>query len=144
MHDDTVVLKEIRSAFANIQGKGFWPLESLHSVEAYFLCIDGDYGVAVPMDDLPPVDETFSDVRFAVRDFTIMHSGETKSCLSLTSPMPQSQYGDKFILLCYDFLMWVEKDRYVGRIVHIPCCEVHVVQERLIECLIDHQYEFVS
>ena len=114
MHDDTVVLKEIRSAFANIQGKGFWPLESLHSVEAYFLCIDGDYGVAVPMDDLPPVDETFSDVRFAVRDFTIMHSGETKSCLSLTSPMPQSQYGDKFILLCYDFLMWVSSDADVS------------------------------
>lgn len=106
MRDDTAVLKEIRSAFANIQGKGLWPIESLN-MEAYFLCMNGDYGVAVPFDDLPPVDETFSDVRYAVRDFAIRQSGVTKSCLSLTSPMPDSVYGDKFVLLCYDFLMWV-------------------------------------
>ena len=109
MHDDVAVLKEIRSAFANIQGKGFWSLESLDS-EAYCLCLNGEYGVAVPIDNLPPVDETFSDVRFAVRDFTIMHSGEIKTCLALSSPMPQTQYGDKFTLLCYDFLMWVSSD----------------------------------
>ena len=109
MHDDTAVLKEIRSAFSNISDdeRGMWTLYSMDSTESYFLCLGGEYGVAVPFDDLPPVDETFSDVRFAVRDFVIVRTGEAKTCLSLTSPMPQSQYGDKFVLLCYDFLMWV-------------------------------------
>ena len=109
MHDDTAVLKEIRSAFSNISDddRGMWSLDSMGPTESYFLCLGGEYGVAVSLDNLPPVDKTFSDVRFAVRDFVTVGTGEVKTCLSLTSPMPQSQYGDKFVLLCYDFLMWV-------------------------------------
>lgn len=108
MHDDTAVLNEIRSAFSNISDgeRGMWSLDTMGSVESYFLCLDGEYGVAVHLDNLPPVDESFSDVRFAVRDFVMIKTREAKSFLALTSPMPQSQYRDKFVLLCYDFLMW--------------------------------------
>ena len=113
MHDDVAVLKETREAFANIRGTGLWPVESLESIEAYFICLNGEYGIIVPLQNLPSVDETFSNVRFAVRDFSIDRKEGSKTCLSLTSPMSQTQYGDKFVLLCYDFLLWVSSSEDV-------------------------------
>ena len=99
MHDDTAVLKEIRSAFSNISDddRGMWSLDSMGPTESYFLCLGGEYGVAVPLDNLPPVDETFSDVRFAVRDFVTV--GTPLACavrgerMTLRADVSQRYYG---------------------------------------------------